>query len=128
MTVLISVVLFAFLVAIALSVVVPTASLVARVIAPDNSRVLFLVYELMFATIALVVRFGILPTRPESTGTQWAKRLSEFEIVQYLLWAGADVIILSGVEFGFIVRIVPNVLYYGGFVAFAWVTSPKEPA
>ena len=38
----------------------------------------------------------------------------------YGLWAAADVLILSGVDAGWPVRLVPNQLYYGFFVPFVW--------
>ena len=38
----------------------------------------------------------------------------------YGLWAAADVLILCGVDAGWLVRLVPNQLYYGLFVPFVW--------
>jgi hypothetical protein len=38
----------------------------------------------------------------------------------YGLWAAADVLILCGVDAGWLVRFVPNQLYYGLFVPFVW--------
>jgi hypothetical protein len=42
------------------------------------------------------------------------------------LWASADVIILAGVDAGFGLRLAPNIMYYVGFVPFAWLTAPEE--
>ena len=48
-----------------------------------------------------------------------------FVIGYYALWASADAIILaSGADVGFLLRVVPNALYYGGLVpVIAW-TAP----
>jgi hypothetical protein len=54
--------------------------------------------------------------------------VASFEIVQYALWALADVLILSGMSWGFLLRIVPNSLYYAFFLPFVWWTAPREAA
>ena len=44
--------------------------------------------------------------------------MSRFVLLYYGLWATADAIILAtGSDLGFAVRVVPNVLYYGGLIA-----------
>jgi len=107
---------------------IPILSNVARWLWPDNVRVLFLTYELMFAALALGMRFVILPRYLDAkvTGAQrrWLTGLASYEFVQYAFWATADIIILSGIDAGLLVRLVPNMLYYVGFVAFAFVTAP----
>jgi hypothetical protein len=40
--------------------------------------------------------------------------------VYYALWAAADVLILAGVDAGWLLRCVPNQLYYGFTVPFVW--------
>jgi hypothetical protein len=43
--------------------------------------------------------------------------VSRFVLLYYGLWATADVIILAtGSDLGFALRVVPNVLYYGGLI------------
>ena len=108
------------------SLLVPAASFaVANSLFPDNKRVLFLIYEAMFATLAIAIRFVLLPRRHASDDNmRWMQKLTGFEIVQYALWASADVVILSGHDVGFLVRLVPNALYYVAFVPFAYFTSP----
>ena len=54
------------------------------------------------------------------------KRLTQFEIAQYVLWAGADVVILSGHDVGYLLRLLPNAMYYALFVPFAWWSAPEE--
>jgi hypothetical protein len=43
-----------------------------------------------------------------------------FAGVYYALWAAADVLILAGVDEGWLLRCVPNQLYYGLTVPFVW--------
>ena len=39
-------------------------------------------------------------------------------MVYYSLWASADLIILgTGSDIGFFLRVIPNLLYYGGLIA-----------
>ena len=48
----------------------------------------------------------------------WLQRVSRFVLFYYGLWATADVIILAtGSDLGFALRVVPNLLYYGGLIA-----------
>jgi len=106
------------LVAVALAFVVPVATQVARVVSPrvhDDATVNYLVYELLFLALAVVFRVRVVPRRTvDAPGRSLALRLTEFEIVQYGLWACADVILISGhlENVGWALRIVPNVLYY----------------
>jgi hypothetical protein len=50
------------------------------------------------------------------------QRVAHFVVIYYSLWATADLIILTtGADVGFAVRVLPNVLYYGGLIAvMAW--------
>jgi hypothetical protein len=40
-------------------------------------------------------------------------------VVYYLLWATSDLLIIAGWEWAWGLRVVPNLLYYGGFVPFS---------
>ncbi len=113
----------------ALSLIVPVGSLVIKRFG-GSGRVLFLGYELAFAALAIAVRALIVP-RLDAERRPWLARLNHFEIGQYLLWATADAIILAGGhdafgDKGFLLRLVPNAMYYIGFVPFAWLTAPKD--
>lgn len=111
------------------ALIVPLASNVARFIWPGNFRALFLTYELMFATLAIIVRVLVLPKR-ESTAPHhgFATALTRFEIAQYVLWASADIVILLGADVGYLLRFVPNLMYYTAFVPFVWKVAPAELA
>ncbi len=110
--------------ALGLAVIVPIASSVAMITHPDNIRVQYLTYELMFAALACVMRWVVVP-RMERVDRSWLQKLCTFEIVQYALWASADIVILMGHDVGFALRLVPNFMYYGAFVPFAYFTQPK---
>lgn len=84
---------------------------------------LFLAYELTFLFLASGHYFLRADALSESV---YARRLFVFEIAQYALWATADVLILFGWDFGWGLRIVPNLFYYVGFAPFAILAAPEE--
>jgi hypothetical protein len=43
----------------------------------------------------------------------------------YFGWASCDVLILCGVEIAHVLRIVPNLLYYGVFLPFVFFRAPE---
>lgn len=117
--------------ALAWALVIPVLSTVPQKLAPSafvRPNAIFLLYEGMFVVLALVLRLVVLPARLASLSApvrRWVLGLVAFELVQYALWATADVLILAGVEAGYLLRIVPNALYYGAFVPFAVATAPR---
>lgn len=123
--------LAAVAVAIPLSFVVPVAQAIAIKAAPDalsELRRIYLVYELFFvllASLLLVLRYPA--RRATSPALGWyATSLVAFFAVQYALWVVCDVLILSGAEVGYGLRLVPNALYYGLFLIFAALRAPHE--
>jgi hypothetical protein len=95
----------------------------------SDLRHTFLAYELGFLALALGLRFGLVGRRLEGCSPgirRYVLALAEFEALQYALWAGADLLILSGQSWALALRIVPNVLYYAGFLAFAYLMAPRE--
>lgn len=118
--------------AVGWSLLVPVLSAIPRALWPSafaDSRWVFLVYELMFFGVALLAL--ALTRRRHAPGPirAWLTRLCAFELVQYGLWATADVIILAGApggDAGFGLRLVPNLMYYAGFVPFVMQTAPEE--
>ena len=89
-------------------------------------QVLWLVYELGFAALALVLRGPLLPRL--AAGARDAERrllraILAWAACYYLLWAGADVLILAGFDAGWGLRIVPNQLYYAFTVPFVYFRS-----
>ena len=111
----------------------PIASYVSQLVWPDTfakSRHVFLLYETMFMVLAIAMR-AWLPRRLAGTAEEtrrWAMRLTHFEIAQYALWALADVVILSGADVGYALRLVPSTMYYALFLPFAFWTAPRALA
>ncbi len=116
------------LLATALAFVVPVTTQLARVAfkrVHDEDAVNYLVYELSFLLLAIVMRTVVVKRRmPEGDPRDFALRVTNFEIVQYGLWACADILILNGFEsVGYGLRIIPNLLYYVAFLPFVLYSS-----
>jgi len=122
-----------YCVAVVWAFVVPltwTAVYKSKAIEMPDDYVKFLVYELLFMVLAFALRFAVLPHRLKDTPVdvrRYLVGLTTYELGQYSLWALADILMLWGVrEGGFLLRIVPNVMYYGGFLLFSWRFAPKD--
>lgn len=109
------------------TLLVPLASqLGVFALGSDEPRLLFFIYETLFVVLSIGLAQVYLPRR--SRALLWTRRVTRFVIVYYALWAAADAIILTtGADAGFLLRLIPNVLYYGGLVpAIAWA-APRTP-
>ncbi len=110
--------------ALGVSWIIPLGSWLIHQAMPSpwgDPRWMFLVYEGMFALLAIVLL-------RLTTGA--ARALVTFELVQYATWATADVLILSGDatrEAGFALRLVANFLYYAAFVPVALLVLRRMP-
>jgi hypothetical protein len=110
--------------ACAWTLIVPlTAQLAVTALGSANPRVLFLIYETLFAFVALGISAFYLPRH--GNALRWRRGVRRFVIAYYGLWALADAIILTtGADIGFLLRVVPNALYYGGLIAVvAWTAG-----
>jgi hypothetical protein len=93
-------------------------------------RTLFLTYELLALTQSLawlgvrLPRAARGPSPPSPEVLRWLRSVMRFVAVQYALWALADVVILWVHPAGFLLRVVPNVLYYGVFVGYVFWRAP----
>jgi hypothetical protein len=101
--------------------IVPLGSQLVTSLLPESwgtPRVLYLIYELAFFSLTLC----LLRWLPNLRANPWLRAVSRFVLVYYGLWAAADAILLaSGADIGFLLRVVPNLLYYGGLIAaIAW--------
>lgn len=90
---------------------------------PDQT--IWLVYELAFLTLALVLRGLLVPRWASAAGA--AERLPYLRAVlgyvaaYYALWALADVLVMAfGLDAGWALRVVPNQLYYSFWVPFVF--------
>lgn len=112
--------------AVGLTVIVPIVSRTVVALLPeshDGARVLYLVYELSFVLLTL----GLMRFHRNVCSIAWLGSVSRFVALYYGLWAGSDLIILAtGSDLGFGLRVVPNVLYYGGLIAVMGRAAPAR--
>lgn len=115
------------------SLIVPATSWFAQQLffPAADARWMFLLYESLFIVVAACFVWRVFPARGASCDIpsnqrRWLRGIILFELVFYALWITADIVILSGHEVGYLMRIVPNVLYYCGFVWFVALSAPKE--
>lgn len=122
-----------FLRSLAWGLIVPsTAYGTKQLFFPERTNQwLFLTYESYFTIVALIFAIVLLPKWLRSWNVpddrkRWIRGFALLELVFYVLWATADVVILSGHEWGYLLRMVPNILYYAVFGWFVVVSAPKE--
>jgi hypothetical protein len=114
--------------ALGLSLVVPIVTALVRNLLPDapwRAQATFLIYEVMFLALVIALRargWG-------ATRLAWGRRVTLYVLGYYALWALADVLILAfHADAGYLLRVVPNVLYYGGLLAVvSGTSSPLVP-
>lgn len=93
----------------------------------ENPRHTFLAYELLFLAVAIFYRLILLPRRHLTQEIRtWLQAISGYAAAYYALWALADVVILAGYDSGFLLRVIPNVLYYGLFMPFVYWKAPAS--
>lgn len=117
---------------IGLAFVVPVLQAIALLAAPamfTRINATFLAYELI-AIVAMTLYFSLRIRPALATASpalqRWARRIATFVLVQYALWSTADVLILSGLDAGYALRFVPNLLYYVAWLPFVWRSAPEE--
>ena len=110
--------------AAALTVLVPVLTQIVLTVLPEpmrGARVMFLIYELSFVGLTL----ALLRWHP-SARSGWIRSVSWLVVLYYGLWAAADAIILrTGSDLGHLLRVLPNVLYYGGLIAALGLSAPR---
>jgi hypothetical protein len=118
----------AMTVALPVSFIVPIGVAIGKSAWPARMQgnLLYLVYEL--AALAVVVAFALV-RRPHTTDgadrrRAYVTRLLVLEAAQYATWALADLIILAGEDVGYLVRVLPNAIYYAAFVPAACLRTP----
>lgn len=126
----------AWLSGLCLSLVVPVLQAAWIQLFPASfptSRHTFLAYELLFLAFALGYHLLVLERRLRAPTDRlrlevrtWLRRITALSLTYYALWAIADVIIFAGQDAGYLLRVVPNVLYYGVFVPWSFWSCPVE--
>lgn len=103
--------------------------LLDRGFGPLLPQTLWLVYETCFLMLALWMRGAWLPAQ-RTPAAPYLRAVLAYVAAYYALWALADVLILSGVELGWLLRVVPNQLYYVFWVpvAFLLFFAPRYAA
>ncbi len=98
---------------------------VLAVLAPElPDQTLWLLYELSFAALALLLRHGLvsdvrLQAKPALRA--FLRAALAYVAVYYALWALSDVLILAGgLDAGWALRTIPNQLYYAFWVPFVY--------
>ena len=100
--------------------------LAVAVAGPLPERALWLVYEALFAVLALWWRARVVPAR-RPPALRFLRAVLAYVAVYYALWGVADALILAGRDEGWALRVVPNQLYYAFWVPVAWALffSPR---
>ena len=94
-----------------------------------TGRVMYLVYELTFICMAFTYGAIVLLPRLASVDdkiARWLKWVLGFQLCGYVGWALCDLIILSGYDVGHALRILPNAMYYAGFIPIVYFTVPNK--
>jgi hypothetical protein len=101
----------------------------ATLAAGADGQILWLIYEAAFLGLALGLRAVSLPRRAPRA-LAWGRTVLAYVAAYYALWAASDVLILTGHDAGWALRVVPNQLYYGVWPLFVWATffSPRYAA
>lgn len=114
---------------IPLSFAIPVTTEIMRQTMPimQNDRVLYVVYEGAMCVLVLLLerlRFG--PRVQDPALRRYLREVSWLFAGLYFGWAFSDVLILLDLEFAHLLRIVPNVLYYGAFLVVVYVRAPER--
>ncbi len=117
----------AFTVPLSLAVPITTGVMTKVLPAMQDDRVLYVVYESALGLIVLGLdRFRLAHTEVPAPIRLWMHRVSLLFAGLYFGWAACDALLLAGVEVAHVLRIVPNVLYYGAFLPFVLFAAPEE--
>ena len=115
----------ALLRAIGLSIAVPVLAYAInaaldRLAGPVSGQVLWLCHELLFTALAgaLLARYRADP---------FLRRCLLFVVAYYGLWASSDVLILLGIDAAWLLRAVPNQLYYALWTPWVWWVASHYP-
>jgi len=96
----------------------PTNAGLDALIAGRHPSSIWLIYEATFCLVALGLRARLAPTAPPAL-RRYARAVLLYVALYYGLWASADVLIqLAGLDLGWLLRMVPNQLYYGFWIPF----------
>jgi hypothetical protein len=98
-------------------------------LAPDASaQRLWLIHELLFTGVALWLRTRWLPARVlDPVRLRFLRRVCSYVILYYALWAACDALwMAASLDVAWLLRTVPNQLYYAFFVPFVWLAWSRR--
>ena len=104
-------------IAAAVTAVVPVAAWmvnqgIALAMGEVPSQILYLVHESLFVAACVFLARRWVPANAPREQVAFLQRVLGYAAGYYALWAAADVLILAEVDAGWLVRCVPNQLYY----------------
>ena len=92
-------------------------------------QLLWMIHEVLFVALAGFVRNVVIPNRTDANDPNRARlrRVMSFVMLYYGLWASSDALILwGGFDVGWLLRVVPNQLYYSVWIPFVYATFFSE--
>lgn len=92
-------------------------------------HLLWMIHEIFFVLLAVFFRNRVIPRRIDVADPNRAKlqRVMSFVMLYYALWAGSDALILwGGFDAGWLLRVIPNQLYYSVWIPFVYATFFSE--
>ena len=99
-----------------------TIRLIEVVAIKQPDTLLWCLYEIFFVILAEAFVVWLLPrvAADREPVRRYLRAVLAFVVLYYVLWAVSDVVTLSGYDWGWGLRMLPNQLYYGLFVPFAY--------
>jgi hypothetical protein len=107
-----------------------TIQLVETIAIKQPDTLLWCLYEIFFVLLAEAFVIWLLPrvAADREPVRRYLRAVLAFVVLYYALWALSDVVTLSGYDWGWGLRMLPNQLYYGLFVPFAYLRFFRTPA
>jgi hypothetical protein len=116
----------ALLEALLLTPVVPAFAfsaerIVRAAVGPVPDGVLWLLHETAFLAMVFYLRREVVAARaplPETPRERFLRAVTRYVATYYALWAACDALLLLGFDWPWVLRALPNQLYYAWFVPF----------
>jgi hypothetical protein len=107
-----------------------TIRLIEVVAIKQPDTLLWCLYEICFVILAEAFVVWLLPrvAADREPVRRYLRAVLAFVVLYYALWALSDVVTLSGYDWGWGLRMLPNQLYYGLFVPFAYLRFFRTPS
>lgn len=117
----------ALVVAACTSLVVPLVTGILQRAMGLDTRELYMIYEAPMAVIVLALdRFRFQKRIADPEVRVFVHRVSVLFATLYAGWAACDLLLYTGFPIGHVLRVIPNVLYYGAFIPFVYYAAPDS--